>query len=113
MTTRWSPDTCKCEIEYDGHNLDGSQNVLAIFKCDIHASDVLAHKLVLDENQSKNKAIGKLVEDNPEMRGRELEVFFSFDSKRDITLSLPTDMKYLKDSMNLKDLKLAKKVTFE
>ncbi len=113
MTTRWKPDTCKCVIEFDGHNPDGSQNVISISKCPEHASDVKAEKSVLDENQSKNKAIGKLVEDNPEMKGRESEVLCTFDSKRDVVLSLPTDMKHLKDSMNAKDLKLAKKVTFE
>lgn len=111
--TRWKPDTCRCVIEFDGHNPDGSQNVVSILKCAEHISDVKAHESVLDENQSKNKAIGKLIEDNPEMSGRESDVLVIFDFKRDIKLSLPTDMKHLKDSMNSKDLKLKKKVTFE
>ena len=111
--TKWKPDTCNCVIEFDGHNPDGTQNVTSISKCAEHVSDALAHKTVLDENQSKNKAIGSLIADNPEMKGRESEVLFTFDAKRDIVLSLPTDMKHLKDPMNAKDLKTAKKVTFE
>lgn len=110
---RWRPDTCDCVIDFDGHNPDGTQNVISISKCAAHSSDALAHKTVLDENQSKNKAIGQLLTDNPEMKGRESEVLFTFDAKRDVVLSLPTDMKHLKDAMNAKDLKLAKKVTFE
>lgn len=113
MTTRWKPDTCGCVIEFDGHNPDGTQNVISFQRCKDHESDVDAPKKVLDENQSKNKAIGKLVEDHPEMKGRESEVLCTFDAKRDVVLSLPTDMKHLKDAMNLKPKNFAKKVTFE
>lgn len=112
--TRWKPDTCDCIIDFDGHDANGKQNVVSIVRCQAHAQDQKAHESVLDENQSKNKAIGALIEDHPDMMGRESEVLCTFDSKRDVVLSLPTDKKHLKDSMNVKvDKKFAKKVTFE
>ena len=59
--TRWSPDTCGCEIEYN----DNIEVVAVVRKCAKHADtpDAKGHfELVLTHNRRKNVAHNAVVE---------------------------------------------------
>ena len=69
-TTRWSPDTCACVMEYEWDEtlpvdarMHAIKNVVNV--CSFHssaASDKSAHfSLVIDENSRKNKIYGQLL----------------------------------------------------
>ena len=71
--TQWSPDTCKCSIEYEWDNTI-SQDIRVhtlkniINSCPEHAllsNDIARYKAVVNENQTKNKLYGKILIDFP------------------------------------------------
>ena len=109
--TTWSPDTCKCEIEYEWDDTVSQElrthNVSKVIKaCAIHAAQPSkeSHYVeVLDENQSKNKAIGLLVKTIAKLDGGENEVKWRFDENRDVILSHPLLTQKDKDDMNALD----------
>ena len=71
--TRWRPDTCDCELEYewdDSQNEDvRTHSVKNILKaCPVHSSIATKgqhYATVLDENQRKNKVLGEILEKLP------------------------------------------------
>lgn len=86
-TTRWSPDTCDCVLEYEWddalsenervHNFKGATHL-----CEHHKALVAAEAYgqVLSENTRKNQAFGLAKEVKPEL---ELEDYtWSFDANR-------------------------------
>jgi len=81
-TTRWSPDTCSCELEYSWDTESSEDTREHIFKrvvktCDAHMPVVprglkaekakQVYDTVLEENQRKNQALGKALETRPEL----------------------------------------------
>lgn len=72
-TTRWSPDTCGCVIEYEWDDtLPDEARVhtdKSIVKCQYHSGldDVSAHAKVKKENTSKNIAHGHILDISPEL----------------------------------------------
>lgn len=75
-TTRWSPDTCECVIEFDWDSETNGDNRVhtisnVINTCDAHkkhAGDMASHfGDILLENQTKNKSYAKIIETMPEV----------------------------------------------
>ena len=70
-TTRWSPDTCNCVIEYtwDSESTEANRThtLSTISKCSIHQaqSDSTAYTTVLDENPRKNITLGLCMDNGP------------------------------------------------
>ena len=87
-----------------------------ISKCKFHnaISDADAYKVVLDENQSKNRAIGLLVLTYPRLFERENEVQWHFNPDRSVTISHPDITQLEKDAFNLlPKTDIVKKVNLE
>ena len=69
-TTKWRPDTCGCEIEYqwdDSLSQEARIHTVSnvVKKCDVHSTTPSKedhYNKVLEENQRKNKVYGKLLE---------------------------------------------------
>jgi hypothetical protein len=105
-TTNWQPDTCECILDFDWDDKDGSVAVNKIIKvCKAHAEekDIVEHfQAVLEENQRKNIAIGKIMSevsravdttidekgDSVQKLKPGFEVAFSFDAERKLILNL-------------------------
>lgn len=91
MATRWSPDTCKCVLEYDGIAEDGTYiNPVIVNLCqDHHALNLPSAQAhfdrTKDDNQFKNQSITALAElgHAPE------EIDFAYDKEFNLTLKLP------------------------
>jgi hypothetical protein len=94
----WRPDTCACVFEQEYDYSTKPQTLVstkALTVCPFHNGD---HDLVLDENQTKNKVLGKIIELHPELTvdiiekgqvvGRELkdtiEYKWSYDQNRNL-----------------------------
>lgn len=67
-TTRWSPDTCKCVIEYDWDvDLPADQRIHTpsniVKDCPEHSGLTVGnlYTKILDENQRKNKFYGEII----------------------------------------------------
>ena len=60
QTTRWSPDTCQCELEYTWDDsvseTNRVHNFKSISKCSVHSAqaDQTAYNTVFEENPRKN-----------------------------------------------------------
>ena len=73
--TRWYPDTCSCVIEYEWDDTEPQETrqhtLKNIERCQAHnlVNSGEAYGNVIDENQSKNKAIGFLIESVPQLNG--------------------------------------------
>jgi hypothetical protein len=71
QTTRWSPDTCPCVIEYSWDDTLSEANRIhtlsTISKCPTHQalSDNTAYSTVLDENPRKNIAHQLVLDNGP------------------------------------------------
>jgi len=71
QTTRWSPDTCACVIDYTWDNeVPEDQRIhtlKTISKCSVHNAldDATAYSTVLDENPRKNIAGQLTLENGP------------------------------------------------
>jgi hypothetical protein len=72
-TTRWSPDTCKCVLEYTwDDSIPEDQRVHTpaniVFKCDKHiiVDSSTIYDSVKDENQTKNQVLATIAEELPE-----------------------------------------------
>ncbi len=101
--TRWSPDTCACVVEYawDSEVLD-KDRVHTLFKivskCEAHKSlsDEDVWRAVVDENPRKNKTLGLIKENHPELVDEKTKIFNSgavswlFDDKRILEISIPS-----------------------
>ena len=66
--TKWRPDTCGCEIDYqwdaDEPVETRTHTATNVVTCPAHSgTTVEVHTKLLKENQGKNKAIGKIMED--------------------------------------------------
>ena len=91
--TQWSPDTCRCSIEYEWDDSVSAElrthTMASIQKCTIHSSltDSNAYVAVVDENQSKNKAIGLLISNVGRLAGKEDDILWRFNADRSITVS--------------------------
>ena len=93
--TLWSPDTCGCQIEYSWDDTvpqeQRTHSVSKILKaCPIHSHhpDKESHyQDILDENQSKNKAIGLLIKTFAKLDGGQDEIKWRFKADRSIVLS--------------------------
>jgi len=81
-TTRWSPDTCSCEVEYswdtDQPESERQHNFARVVRaCEAHKPVVPRNtnterakqvfETVLEENQRKNQTLGKAFEVRPEL----------------------------------------------
>lgn len=107
-TTRWSPDTCGCVVEYDWDDSvdakDRTHVLNKITRCPFHENLAknAAYSAVLDENQTKNKVHGLVVENFPELVNEvknpdgsiskqlkpEIKFNFSFDVDRKLQVEL-------------------------
>jgi hypothetical protein len=116
--TRWRPDTCGCEIEYEwDDSLSQEKRVHTpsqiIKKCEFH-QDMLNknehYTKVLEENQTKNRVWGKLLEistltaDKVSEDGethKELKpnitYNWSFDADRNLVVDMPLSAKEKND----------------
>lgn len=72
--TRWRPDTCECIIEYEWDDTSPLEERIhthkSIIKCEHHATiddNIEAHEKVKNENSSKNKVLGHILENFPEV----------------------------------------------
>ena len=117
--TLWSRDTCdptgenkfSCQIEYEWDDTvpqdQRTHTVSQIIKtCPIHQHhiDKVAHyQDVLDENQSKNKAIGLLIKTFVKLDGGQDEIKWRFEEDRTIVLSHPLLTQKDKDDANALD----------
>jgi hypothetical protein len=70
--TRWKPDTCECLIEYEwDDSVPADQrvhNYKHIIKCEAHkneADDKVAFDKVNDENKTKNRVLGHILDNFP------------------------------------------------
>ena len=120
--TLWSPDTCECQIEYSWDDtVPQDQRTHTISKivraCSIHSHHTLKENHfndVLDENQSKNKAVGLLVKTFKKLDGGDSEIKWRFEIDRSIVLSHPLLTQVDKDTVNaLPKPDIIKKVTVE
>jgi hypothetical protein len=109
QVTRWKPDTCGCVIDYewdDSLPLEEREiQVKSVVKCDEHKSNTKQETFdnVLDENQSKNKTYGKIIEEFPELVvekvteqgdiSKDLKPEISFDWSFDENRNLEVDVK--------------------
>jgi hypothetical protein len=74
-TTRWSPDTCDCILEYEWdtqltEDTRTHKFTTFIHKCDSHAGlagDAVHYQHVLDENKTKNQFVGILITHVPRL----------------------------------------------
>lgn len=93
--TLWKPDTCGCEIEYQWDSSvpqdERVHTLSTIFRCPLHenVSHAEAYQAVLDENKSKNMAIGVLCDNVEKLRNRAEEVRWRFDQDRNVVISHP------------------------
>jgi len=101
--TTWSPDTCKCVIEYQwDSDLPADQRSHTVSKivsaCKDHENQVdktVHFESVLNENKNKNQAIDLLVKNADELTkldddGNKIpdlsKIDYSFDNDRNITI---------------------------
>jgi hypothetical protein len=106
-TTRWSPDTCKCVIEYQWDTeVPQEQRTHTISKviarCNHHAQHTDNHKhysVLLEENPRKNKVMAALIERFPALtiidsKGNTVLnhnlLSWKYDSNRLLQITLPT-----------------------
>lgn len=86
---KWKPDTCKCEINFDG-NWDIPSQV-KIKKCSVHldlTDDAISfNKIYINENQIKNKFLGEVLK-VPELRKEVI------DEEGNINYKLKDGLKY-------------------
>lgn len=76
QTTRWKPDTCQCEFEYEwDDSVPEDQRVHtfsnALSQCDLHKGlpqDATLYDNVLKENQTKNLVLGDVLEKVPRLK---------------------------------------------
>jgi hypothetical protein len=70
-TTRWSPDTCSCVVEYSWDSEATPENrvhtLMSIVKCPVHSSltDSEAYAIVTEENPRKNISLQTALENGP------------------------------------------------
>ena len=120
--TIWSPDTCGCRIEYSwDDSIPQEERVHSVSKIikacqhhESHPNKEIHYEDVMAENQSKNKAIGKLIENYPELKDKASEIMWRMSQDRSVIIILPDEIKNDKDLINneFKD-KYVKKVIFE
>lgn len=98
-TTRWSPDTCGCTIDYIWDTESSDATRVHAFKqvvelCPVHAAhgkSVAVYNAILDENGKKNKVYNRAME----VLGRNNQMFnpseltWSFDSNRNLKVVAP------------------------
>lgn len=94
QTTTWSPDTCECVIEYQWDDTISQEERVhtpsnIVKTCPVHSALPDKEKKyteVLKENQTKNKAVGIILEGNPQI-GTE-DISFSYDPDRTLRLKV-------------------------
>ena len=71
-TTRWSPDTCGCVLEYTWDDTQPESTRIhnfsrAVNKCPAHSSqtDIDCYSIVMDENPRKNIALQVALDNGP------------------------------------------------
>ena len=86
--TRWFPDTCSCQIDYEWDDaLPPDARIhkpVSAIACGRHSAD--PHAMVTAENTNKNRAIAAAVQALDLAPG---DVSFSFDAARTLRLHLP------------------------
>ena len=92
QTTRWSPDTCGCVLEYEwddaqDENVRSHSFLAVIAKCPAHESlsGVALYNQVLNENQRKNRVFAKAQETNPSITLD--DYVWSFNKSRTLEVS--------------------------
>lgn len=118
--TKWHPDTCGCEIDYqwdaDEPAETRTHTAVNTVTCAFHSgTHTEVHAKVIKENQNKNKAIG-IIMDDPDMAEDVLingetqrrfklgkDVRWSFDTNRVLELDIIGADATLKDKL-LKDV---------
>ncbi len=78
--TTWRPDTCDCEIEYEWDaDLDGSVRTHVLKQinkvCEAHKTLSIGEQwnAAMDENTRKNKVLGRVIENFPELTETEIK----------------------------------------
>jgi hypothetical protein len=70
-TTRWSPDTCSCVVEYSWDSEAPPENrtheLTSIQKCPVHSSlsDSEAYAVLTEENPRKNNTLQSALDNGP------------------------------------------------
>lgn len=122
-TTRWRPDTCGCEIEYEWDDSVTAENRVhkaskIIKACSVHSANLTKenhYDKVLKENQMKNQVWGKLLED-PTLVNESLDADgnvaknlkpgikydWSFDKDRNLIVDIIGGSKKQKDDLKAK-----------
>ena len=91
-TTKWYPDTCKCEIEYEWDDSVSedvrTHTVTTVKPCSYHAlgTDSEKYNLVVKENALKNKSVTELANQLPLVKADDVQ--FNFDVNRKLALSV-------------------------
>ena len=105
--TRWSPDTCRCVIDYqwdDSVPQEKREHTVSsiVSKCSFHdqlPDDNTHYGTVIDENQNKNIVLSKIQDNVPaatetDTKGnvslKEGVILWSFDSNRNLVIEAPT-----------------------
>lgn len=129
----WRPDTCGCVIVYEWDDtvpqeervsvavdsaLTSDGNVIYTSRCPAHTQHILKEDLyreALEENISKNHAIGFLIESIPQLKDRAGEIKWRINIDRGVTIILPDDVKGQKSFLEstIDKNKFKKNVSFE
>lgn len=118
--TKWKPDTCGCEIVYEWDDTvpqeERTHTLFSVSKCPHHQGDInaTAYQKVLDENQSKNQAVGLIINNIEKIKGKEDEITWRFDDDRNLILSHPDlDMDDKELINNIDKSEIVKNVSIE
>jgi hypothetical protein len=92
--TRWYPDTCGCVVDYEWDDTeiapeegDITYTLVDSIKCPIHETEVDIMSVVRNENTTKNRVIGKIVEIDDTIKQE--SIGFEYDNDRHLTLFVP------------------------
>ena len=114
-TTKWRPDTCGCEIEYewddsisDDQRVHSVKNILHPCKAHKNLDSVTHYNTILEENTEKNKLVGKVIELDDSLTHKHIE--WSYDEQRKIKLSINKESSLSKSDLKKELVKITDKV---
>lgn len=110
QTTRWSPDTCKCVIEYvwdDATDESKRTHTVSeiVSRCPEHphANINAVYNAVVAENRGKNEMLEEVKKSFPELTDangnlKDDAVAWDFDGQRNLVLNIPSLSRTQKDN---------------